>query len=429
MSEAVRNALQGLRDLGSPEELWALAERGAAPRRRPKVNSHIHLPPNFSAFESVEQAVALAREQEVGVLGASNYYDYEVYGEFIDRVRGCGIFPLLGLEIIALIDPLVRAGVLINDPGNPGKIYICGKGITRLDDMTAEARRLIGLIRDGDAKRMAEMTAKVAAIFDAAGVATGLDADAVTDMVVRRHGARRGAVTLQERHVAQAFQEAFFASVPTERRAGKLREIFAAPAQAGPNDHVKIQGEIRSHLMKAGKPAFVAETFLPFDEAYRLILELGGIPCYPTLADGTSPICTYEDPVEKLIESIKGSHIHMAEFIPVRNAPPVLGKYVKAMRAAGLAITAGTEHNTLDLLGIEPTCIGGAAIDEELKEIFWEGACVAAAHQFLNLHGECGYVDAEGNPNKRHGGDEERISAFRKLGAAVIQRYYETNQG
>ena len=33
--------------------------------------------------------------------------------------------------------------------------------------------------------------------------------------------------------------------------------------------------------MKAGKPAFVTETFLRFDEARELILALGGIPCYP----------------------------------------------------------------------------------------------------------------------------------------------------
>ena len=31
------------------------------------------------------------------------------------------------------------AGVKVNDPGNPGKTYICGKGITRFDAMTPEA--------------------------------------------------------------------------------------------------------------------------------------------------------------------------------------------------------------------------------------------------------------------------------------------------
>ena len=55
--------------------------------------------------------VDLAAEQGVGVLGVSNYYDYDVYGDFVARARREGIFPLFGLEIIALIDELVRAGV------------------------------------------------------------------------------------------------------------------------------------------------------------------------------------------------------------------------------------------------------------------------------------------------------------------------------
>ena len=42
--------------------MWAAAERGLRPKTRPRVNSHIHLPPNFSAFGSVKQAVELAAD-------------------------------------------------------------------------------------------------------------------------------------------------------------------------------------------------------------------------------------------------------------------------------------------------------------------------------------------------------------------------------
>ena len=73
----------------------------------------------------------------------------------------------------------------------------------------------------------------------------------------------------------------------------------------GLKDEVKVQNAIRAHLMKIGKPAFVEESFLSFEEALTLVLELGGIPCYPTLADGASPICAYEDPVERLIEALR----------------------------------------------------------------------------------------------------------------------------
>ena len=156
------------------------------------------------------------------------------------------------------------------------------------------------------------------------------------------------------------------------------------------------------------------------------ILELGGIPAYPTLADGASPICQYEDDVEKLIDNIRGLDVHAAEFIPIRNRPGVLARYVKAMRSAGLVITADTEHNTLTLLGVEPTCLDREPIPDEIKDIFWEGTCVVAAHQFLVLHGRCGYVDQWGGLNPAYDTVEGRIGALARLGGAVIRKYYDT---
>ena len=94
------------------------------------------------------------------------------------------------------------------------------------------------------------------------------------------------------------------------------------------------------------------------------------------------------------------------------------------MREAGLALTAGTEHNTLDLIAVEPFCRDGDMPDD-LRALFWEGACVVAAHQFLTLHGECGYVDGDGNPNPNYATADERIKAFAGIGAAVMRRYHE----
>ena len=427
MSPAVQNALSSLRNLGSVEQMQQLAASGFAPAGRPRLNMHIHLPPNFSAFSSVEQAVALAEQQDVRVLCASNYYDFGVYGEFAAEGRRRGIFPLFGTEIIAMIDDLLAEGVKINDPGNPGKMYICGKGITRFDRLSGEAERLLGSIRRNDSARLAEMIAKLADLFKQRGLATRLTAQTVKDIIVRRCGCPPEAVVLQERHAAQGFQEVFFEKVPPQQRTETLSRILGTKSTARPDDAVKVQGEIRTHLMKAGKVAFVPETFGDFQEAYRLILELGGIPCYPTLADGASPICEYEEPVEKLIDNIKNLGVYCAEFIPIRNTPDVLSQYVHAVREAGIVISGGTEHNTLDLLGMEPTCIDGRSVPDDVKDIFWEDACVVAAHQFLVLKGRCGFVDTEGVPNPAYGGDEERIEALAKLGAAVIGKYFETN--
>jgi hypothetical protein len=267
------------------------------------------------------------------------------------------------------------------------------------------------------------MVTKLEAVFAERGVKTELSESDVIGMVVRRHGCPRESVYIQERHICQAFQERFFELVPPAEREAKLEKLLGTPSKAK-GDAVKIQNEIRANLVRAGKPAFVEERFLSFEQAHELVLEMGGIPCYPTLADGTSPICPWEDPVNKLIDNIKSNRMYCAEFIPIRNTPAVLSHYVKAMRAAGLVITAGTEHNTLDLLPIEPACLKNEPVPEDVKEIFWEGACVVAAHQFLTLHGQCGYVDGNGNPNPAYKTQEERIAAFRKLGAAVIEQYF-----
>lgn len=418
------NAVELFRSIGSVDELKQTAEKGIAPSPRPKVNSHVHLPPNFSAFTTIEQVIDLAKQQDVRVIGVTNYYDYRVYGEFARLAKKAGIFPLFGLEIISLVDELVKAGAKINDPGNPGRLYICGKGVTRFDPVAPEAAKILDRIRQADVSRMRAMIEKAAALFKAAGTDLGVTEASARQMVVNRHGCALDLVYLQERHICQAFQEALFAKVPASERAALLTRIYGVVPKAPVDDAVKTQNEFRSNLLKAGKAGFVVESFVNDAEAREMILAMGGIPCYPTLADGASPLSPYEQTPEKLIANIKAMEVPMAEFIPVRNSPEVLEKYALAMREAGIVAVGGTEHNTLDLIPLDPQCVKNAPVPESVKAIFWEGACVIAAHQFLVAHDECGYMDSEGRLNAKYGNDESRIAAFAKLGRAVIQRYF-----
>ena len=125
-------------------------------------------------------------------------------------------------------------------------------------------------------------------------------------------------------------------------------------------------------------------------DGIALVRELGGIPSYPVLADGASPVCPFEAEPDALIRKLRERNVHAAEWIPVRNSAAVVTEYVTRMRAAGLAVTAGTEHNTLDRIPLAPACKDGP-LPAAIRDIFWEGACVVAAHQFLTLHGESGY--------------------------------------
>lgn len=406
---------------GDPDALIADAAR-MAPGPRRASNSHVHLPPNFSAFDSVSQAVELATAQGIRVLGVSNYYHYGVYAEFAERALAAGIYPLFGTEIIALQDDLVQADVKINDPGNPGKMYVCGKGLTHLDPLTPRATALLEVIRQKDSTRMAAMVAKLGEVFAAAGFPNGLDEAAVKASVVRRHGCAPDTVYLQERHVTQAFQEALAASHTVEEQMAILERAYGAAPKASPEDAVPTQNEMRSKLLKAGKPAYVTETFVDLAHARNLILALGGIPCYPVLGDGAKPFCAFEETPEALVGHLREYGFTFAEFIPGRNQPDVLSRYAKALRAAGIVVTAGTEHNTRDLIPLVPSCAGGAPIPEDVADLFWEGICVVAAHQYLAGVGRTGYVDADGKPNAAFATADERIAFYRSLGETLIAR-------
>jgi transposase-like protein len=417
--------LNAIASVGSLEQIEKLAAQNFGLDKRPAVNSHIHLPPNFSAFDTVSQAIQLASEQKVQIVGLSNYYDYAVYEDFGRLALQKGIFPLFGLEIIAMQENLRQQGVKVNDPGNPGKTYICGKGITQFQSMTPRAKELIHTIRDNDNKRMTDMTQKLAGVFESHGVKTGLDDKAVIARVAKRHGCDPKTVYLQERHLAQAFQEVFFEKVPAAQRKEKLESVIGTVKNA--DDAVGIQGQIRSSLMKAGKSCFAPEAYLTLNQAKELILELGGIVCYPVLADGAAPGCEYETPVEKLIGTLQSENISMVELVPIRNNPEVLRNYVTAIRKVGIAVVAGTEHNTLDVIAMEPTCLAGTAVPDDLKEIFAEGAYIAAAHQYLALNGKCGFVDNKGKPNPQYKDAQSRIVDLCKIGKAVIAKYLKTS--
>ena len=419
------NAMELIRSIGSIGEIQQLAVKGAVLPAGLKLNSHIHLPPNFSAFTTIAQVIELAKAQDVRVIGVTNYYEYRVYDQFAQLASAAGVFPMFGLEIISLVDNLVKAQVKINDPGNPGRLYICGKGTMKFQPVPPAAKKVLTRIRRGDATRMAEMIAKLAAHFASVGVDLAITEASVKQMIADRNACDADQVYIQERHIAQAAQEALFAKVPEAQRADVLTRAYGVAPKAPVGEAVKTQNEIRSNLLRAGKPAFIAEAFVDYPEARDMILAMGGIPCYPVLADGASPLCGFEDPVNKWVMTLREMNIHMVEFIPIRNSPEMLTTYVKAARAAGLAVVGGTEHNTLDLIPLEPTCLKGAPVPDDVKAIFREGACVVAAHQFLTAHGQDGFVDAKGKPSPIYKTADERIKTFARIGAAVIAKYFE----
>jgi hypothetical protein len=60
----------------------------------------------------------------------------------------------------------------------------------------------------------------------------------------------------------------------------------------------------------------------------------------------------------------------------------------------------------------------GKDLQETLRDISYQGACVIAAHQYLRAHGKEGYVGADGVCKMNE------IDSFRKLGARVFNHFF-----
>ena len=132
--------------------------------------------------------------------------------------------------MVCLLEDLRQAGDRVNDPANPGKTYLCGKGITQFAPMNAAAAGLMGTVRSIDSDRIAAMIDKLNGVFARGGVETSLTEGSVKAAVVSRYGVPADTVYLQERHVAQAFQEALFVAV----RPGAVPAALARVLGTGP---------------------------------------------------------------------------------------------------------------------------------------------------------------------------------------------------
>jgi hypothetical protein len=204
-------------------------------------------------------------------------------------------------------------------------------------------------------------------------------------------------------------------------RAKLLNKIFSGKEiKSAIDDVAGLENEIRGNLLKAGGAAFVPEdpkAFLSLDEVIEIIIDAGGIPCYPVLLDNPKGEFTdFEKDREKLLQNFTKNNIWSIELIPGRNDFQILKDFVMFFHEKGFIITFGTEHNTPKLDPLKITCRGGVDLDDELKQISYEGAAVVAAHQYLIAKGKEGFL----NGQKAKTEEKEK---FIELGKAIINHF------
>jgi len=380
-----------------------------------EANGHIHTPFSFSAFSDMETVFTMAGNEKIAALGINDFYVTDGYDTFHKGCLKNNIFPLFNIEFIGLMKEEQKKGIRINDPNNPGRIYFSGKGLDYPFHTGFMLRKqLKSVIRESQVQIRAMIT-KLNMLIEKDHPALKLSYETIK---------RRYAHDLvRERHIAKALRvlaiESF--SAPTDQLHFLETLYGGKKSKTAMTDATGLENEIRSNLLKSGGAAFVEEnesSFLDLKKIIRIIKAAGGIPCYPVLLDNPSGIYTeFEADPERLYSSLKHLGIECIELIPGRNDFTILKSFVDFFHNLGFIIIFGTEHNTPEMIPLTVTARGSVPLDESLKKIAWEGACMIAAHQYLRADGRQGYVLPDGTHSVK------QMKELIDLGQLVIEYF------
>ena len=364
-----------------------------------KVNAHMHTPYSFSAFDGVDDALDRAVKERIEVVGVNDFYTTEAYAEWAAGCQARKLYPLYGIEFIGLNEEDQAAGLRVNDPGNPGRTYISGKGMSNPFVLPEPYASQLDGVRNEANNQVKAMTEKVQQLLIDNDITVSFDFDSIRDELTKGQ--------VRERHLAKALRmKVYKFAVQNEEKIQSLfKTLFGGKElKSEVNNHAAVENEIRGNLLKAGGAAFVPETpeaFLPVDDVRKLIIAGGGIPTYPFLADDANGNYTdFENDLERVAEQLTERGFHSVEFITTRNDVALLEKYASYLHDKGFVVTLGSEHNTPAMEPIELFARHSTPLTDKLCQINYEGACVIAAHHHLLAQGLEGYLDEEGNANR-----------------------------
>lgn len=373
------------------------------PTSKPKVkevsvNAHLHTPYSFSAFDTLTDSLERAVAENVKVVGINDFYTTAGYTQWNEECRKRHLYPLFNIEFISLHKADQEAGVRVNDPNNPGRTYLSGKGLACPASLPEPYASQLAGVCTATHEQVKQMCEKLNELLARKGK------DIVLDFEWIKQNLTNGSI--RERHLAKALR------IKAQEKYGDAEEELTAffaelfegkPLKSNLKDLAGLENEIRGNLLKAGGAAFVAETpaaFLPVEDVRQIILAAGGIPTYPFLADDAKGNFTqFEADVRKTAAELKRRGFFSVEFIPTRNSLEVLEEYAGYLHDSGFVVTFGSEHNTPAMEPIELSARGGVPLSAKLRQINYEGACVVAAHQELVKSGKQGYVDSTGRPD------------------------------
>lgn len=342
------------------------------------VNAHLHTPYSFSCFESIPQALDMAAAEGVQVVGINDFYSLDGYKEWSEECSKRCLFPLFNIELIALNTEDQAAGIRVNDPNNPGRTYLSGKGLHNPIILSGREAQMLAAVKQESNDQVRQMCTKLNSHLLSVGSPFTLS--------IAEIEAKLCFGSIRERHLAKALRLAIEASIPQEQRAEFYTRIFGGKAlKSEITNAVAVENEIRGNLLKAGGAAFVPEdpkAFLPTETVQQIIQAAGGLPTYPFLADDAKGSFTdFEADLQKCADTLKRRGFRSCEFITTRNTTAVLESYASYLEDEGFVVSFGSEHNSPSLEPIKLRTRDAAELSAKLKEINWRGACAIAAQQ------------------------------------------------
>jgi hypothetical protein len=379
------------------------------------VNSHVHTPYSFSAFDKMEELFVKARQEGVNVLGINDFNGADGFDEFLRLATDFSIFPLFNIELIGLLEEEQKKNIRINDPNNPGRIYFCGKGLRYPFSVSRENETRLLQVREAGQRQALRMIENLQSWLQQIKAPfrlgyTEIRTTLAKDMVRERHIAKMLRIKINECFSGEAGKRSFLKALYSGR-----------DTEADLKNPASLEEELRTNLLKSGGKAFVMEStdaFLPVHEIIGIVLDAGGIPCYPVLLDDKKGSFTgFETDFNRLGKRLHELGVGMVELIPGRNDFQVLKRFVKVFDEAGFIIAFGTEHNTPVMTPLTLSCRGNVALDDELQQIAVQGCCLVAAHQYLVSRGESGLTDSAAITGSRNKAE------YIELGHAIIDKF------
>lgn len=381
----------------------------------PEVNGHLHSPWSFCSFNSIAQMFEMASAEGLKVLGINDFFTTDGYDDFARHAMENKIFPLFNIEFMGLMKDLQEKDIRVNDPNNPGRVYLSGKALRYPFSVSERGQKFLEDLQKGSQGQVREMIIKADEHLRAVDKEFSLEYDSLREKYAEK--------LVRERHIARAIRETVYEMYPgAEECLGIFRKIFeGTQLSASLDNHASVENQIRSLLLKKGGKAFVPEDSSAFPDLRQItdfIIDAGGLPCYPVLLDDSNGEMTaFEGDWERMDETMKSFNISWLELIPQRNSSEKLTEFVQYFHERDYVITLGTEHNSPGLFPVTVKVEKDKDLSAYLKKVSYEGCCVLAAHQYLAARGEKGFADQAGVAGSKD------LDSYRELGNAVIKEF------